>query len=101
MMALVWRIELLGGLRAYRGQEIITDFGTRKASSLLAYLALHPNRTHPRRALAEKVWSDEDYEATRDRFRQALAALKRVLEPDETHSDSILIADRAEVCLAI
>jgi DNA-binding SARP family transcriptional activator len=99
-LPLTWRIELLGGLRAYRGREMITDFGTRKANSLLAYLVLNPHHPHPRAMLAEKLWPDETYEATRDRLRQALAALRRVLEPSEIPSGSLLIADRAEISLA-
>jgi DNA-binding SARP family transcriptional activator len=100
-MTFIRRIELFDGLRAYRGQEIITDFGTRKADSLLAYLALHPHQAHPRQLLAERLWPDEEYEATRDRFRQALSALRRMLEPDGTVPESVLIADRAEVRLEI
>jgi DNA-binding SARP family transcriptional activator len=100
-MALVWRIELFGGLRAHRGLEILSDFGTRKADSLLAYLALHPNQALPRKLLAEQLWPDEDYEATRDRFRQALSAVRRGLEPEGAPPNSALIADRAEVRLAI
>lgn len=99
MMANVWRIELFGGLKVYRGQEVITGFGSHKAESLLAYLALNPHRVHPRSALAELLWPDENFMATRDRLRQALSAVRKALETDETPPDSVLITDRVEVRL--
>jgi DNA-binding SARP family transcriptional activator len=34
-----WRIQLFGGLRAERGERVVTRFPTRKAAALLAYLA--------------------------------------------------------------
>ncbi len=79
---------------------IITNFETRKAAALLGCLALHAPRARTRDALAEQLWPDEDAEAIRDRFRHALAALRRVLEPPGTPPGSILIANRAEVSLA-
>jgi DNA-binding SARP family transcriptional activator len=93
-----WRIELLGGLRALRGNRVHTRFETRKVAVLLAYLAFYPNRSHPRDALAEQLWPDEDPETTRVRFRQVLAGLRRVLEPPGT-APGVLIADRVEVRL--
>lgn len=34
-----WRITLFGGLRAQRGEQVITRFKTQKVASLFAYLA--------------------------------------------------------------
>lgn len=95
----MWRIELLGGVRAIQGDRIVSHFESRKAVSLLAYLAYHRQRIHPREVLAEMLWSDEGAEATRDRLRQALAAIRRVLETEsnETESPRILMADRSDV----
>ena len=39
MQSAIWRIDLLGGLRASRGNQIVTRFDTRKTAALLAYLA--------------------------------------------------------------
>jgi len=95
-----WRIELFGGIRATHDDLTIARFANRKAASLLAFLALNSNRPHPREILAELLWDDEDAETTRDRFRQALAALRRILEPDGVPTGSVLRADRTEVYLA-
>src|SRR5580658_688175 len=95
----VWRIELFGGVKAQLGDLTLTHFGNRKAASLLAYLTLFSERPHPREILAELLWSDEDAETTRDRFRQVLAALRRMLEPEGVSLGSVLYADRAEVHL--
>ena len=49
----MWRIDLFGGVRATHGSRVISHFESRKAVSLLAYLAYHSDRTHPREVLAE------------------------------------------------
>src|SRR5438105_14754464 len=82
-----WRIALLGGLSAERVGHVVTHFETRKAGALLAYLAFYADRGHPREVLAELLWPDEDPDATRARLRQALAALRRALEPAQRDAD--------------
>src|SRR2546423_1256989 len=96
----MWRIELLGGIRATCEDRVVSHFETRRAASLLAFLACHRKRPHPREVLAEMLWPDEDMEATRDRLRQALSALRRALEPEGVEAGSVLQADRSEVSLA-
>jgi DNA-binding SARP family transcriptional activator/TolB-like protein len=94
-----WHIELLGELRAHQGDRDVTRFETRKTGALLACLALHRGRAVPREVLAEQLWPGEDPDATRPRLRQALAALRRALEPPGTPAGRVLIADRATVRL--
>src|SRR5687768_4695513 len=96
----IWRVELLGGVRTINGSQVVSHFESRKAVSLLAYLAYYRDRMHPREVLAEMLWPDEDPMATRDRLRQALAALRRLLEPDGVSPRSVLQADRSEVGLS-
>src|SRR5438034_10943332 len=96
----MWHVELLGGLRAVSGNTAASHFETRKAASLLAYLACHRGRAQPREVLAEMLWPDEDVDATRDRLRQALAAIRRGIESDGIRKGSVLVADRAEVALS-
>ncbi len=98
-MAVQWHIQLLGGLQAHRGDVIQTHFETRKAATLLAYLAFYPQRSHQREALAEQLWPEEEPEVVRDRFRQALSALRRALEQPDLPAGSVLITDRSEVRL--
>lgn len=93
------RIYLLGELRLLVNAEIYTHFETRKTGALLACLALHPHGSQSRELLAEQLWPDEDPEATRNRLRQALSTLRRLLEPAGTPAGSVLIAGRNEARL--
>src|SRR5437867_4205417 len=95
----LWNIQLLGGLSATRGDLSVTHFETRKTALLLASLALDLSRAHPREELAERLWPDEDWEATRTRHRQAISALRRILEPPGVPQGSVLIADRSTLRL--
>jgi predicted ATPase/DNA-binding SARP family transcriptional activator len=93
------RIELFGGLRVYRGGETITRFRTHKSASLLAYLALHLNETHPRTRLVDLFWPDLEVNAARDNLSTALGSLRRQLEPAGTPAGTLLLADRPTVRL--
>src|SRR5438874_235032 len=68
-----WRIDLFGDLRATCGTQVITRFDTRKVAALLAFLAYHPDRAHPRELVMEILWPEEDPDATRVRLRTVLA----------------------------
>ena len=57
---------------------ITVDVGRRKASALLAYLAL-TNQPHNRDALAALLWPEYDQAGARTALRQALKALKAAL----------------------
>jgi hypothetical protein len=104
-----FRIDLLGGVRVREGDRVITHVETRKTAALLAYLAYYPQRIHPREVLTEILWPEDDPEATRARLRQALAALRRAVDPrgppaprplgDALSARSLLITDRAGVRL--
>lgn len=86
----VWRISLLGGLRAERGEWTVTRFRSQKFAALLAYLALYPNRLHTREELSDLFWPDADVEAARSSLRSALAALRGQLEPEGVLSGSVI-----------
>jgi DNA-binding SARP family transcriptional activator/TolB-like protein/Tfp pilus assembly protein PilF len=94
-----WRIELFGGLRVRQGDQVITHFATRKTAALLACLAFYQSRAHSRDWLAEQLWPAEDPRATRTRLRQALSALRRVLEPAGIPPGSVVVADHTDVRL--
>src|SRR5262245_41241421 len=97
-----WRIELFGGLEARCGERVLTHFETRKIAALLACPCRRLRRSRPREALAEQLWPDEGWDATRNRLRQALSALRHDLEPT-AHAGgitaSVLQTDRAEARL--
>jgi predicted ATPase/DNA-binding SARP family transcriptional activator len=95
-----WRLELFGWLHAHNDEgSVITRFQTHQTGALLAYLALHPNRSHTRDELGDILWPDADVESMRHRFRQALSALRKQLELPGTPHGSIIAADRWSVRL--
>ncbi len=113
-MDLLWRIELLGGLRAVRlpspareqgnrarveGGGVVTRFRTCKTGELLAYLAYYRHRPHPRELLIELLWPESDLDAGRHRLSMALSALRQELETVPEPGSSILVANHFAVGL--
>jgi predicted ATPase/DNA-binding SARP family transcriptional activator len=94
-----WEIQLLGTLTLRRRDLQIDHLPTQKTGLLLAYLAAYPTRTHTREALTERFWPGSETQAGRVSLRQALASLRRLLEPPDTPSGSVLIADRLYAAL--
>jgi DNA-binding SARP family transcriptional activator/tetratricopeptide (TPR) repeat protein len=71
-------LDLLGGFSAQvEGRPC--RLPTRKAQALLAYLAVPAGRFHARDKLTALLWGESDELHARQSFRQALAALRRVL----------------------
>jgi predicted ATPase len=93
----IWRIELLGQVRASSGDLVVTHFGSRKVAALLARLALFAQRTHSREELIDLLWPEADLSTGRNRLRQALFALRQVLEPPG--AAAVLAIDRHSVRL--
>ena len=98
-MNFLWRIELLGSLRAGSGERVLTRFRTHKTASLLAYLALLPDRPHPREELCDLLWPEAALDAGRMNLRAALSSLRRQMEPPGTTAGGVLTADRSRVQL--
>src|SRR5436190_11078577 len=94
-----WQIELLGWLRVVQTDRVVTRFRTRKADALLAYLAYHPHRSHPREQLIELLWPGSDPAVGRCNLRSELASLRRQLEPPGVPTGAVLLADRATIQL--
>jgi DNA-binding SARP family transcriptional activator len=94
-----WRIELLGELKAIQGDRVVTRFRTQKTAALLAYLAYHRHRSHPRQVLIELLWPEGDVDAGRHNLSVALNALRDQLEPADTPSGTVLVTDRFSVGL--
>ncbi|MBB6052953.1 ATP-binding protein [Armatimonas rosea] len=94
MAAPLWRFEFLGDFRATRDRTTITRLESRRALALLAALALSPQRRQTREELIERIWPDAPLEAGRNRLKQALASLRRQLEPPPLPPGSVFEADR-------
>ena len=89
-----WQLALLGRVEARNGDLVITRFNSQPTAALLARLALWPQRTHAREELAELLWPGAAPEAGRNRLRQALSTLKRLLEPPGREGPPSFVADR-------
>jgi DNA-binding SARP family transcriptional activator len=72
-----WRIELLGRLRATQGDRVVTRFRAQKGGALLAYLAYHLHRPHPREVLIELLWPEVEPHSGRNNLRRELTSLRR------------------------
>jgi predicted ATPase/DNA-binding SARP family transcriptional activator len=98
-MSALWHIELFGGLTVTSRDRTIRRFRTQATAALLAYLAYHRRRTHPRDELVELFWPEADLDGGRNNLRVALNSLRRQLEPPGIPSGAVLVADRSTVRL--
>src|SRR4051794_17135800 len=71
-------VRLLGELEAQAGDRTIEPPASRRAWSLLAWLALHPGE-HPRGTVAARFWPDVLDSSARASLRSAAWALRRAL----------------------
>lgn len=94
LVAGFWHVCLLGRVEARSGPLLITRFNSQPTAALLARLALEPHRLHPREELAELLWPGATAEVGRNRLRQALSTLKRLLEPPGAEGGPVFVADR-------
>src|SRR4051794_9461992 len=90
------RVRLLGELAVEVDGSPVEPPASRRARSLLAWLAID-RRMHSRSALAARFWPDVLDESARTSLRSALAALRRALGPE---SERYLISSRDDVGLA-
>lgn len=74
-----WRLRLFGGLRVEGDSETFDRFETKRSALLLARLALSRNPRLSREDLADMLWPEDFYDATRVRLRQELSRLRRAL----------------------
>jgi predicted ATPase/DNA-binding SARP family transcriptional activator len=95
----LWRVELLGGLRAQCADRTVTRFRTQQTAALLAYLAYHLDRPHPHEVLAEMLWPWASPAARRESLNAALASLQRQMEPPGNLEGAVVKADPFSVQL--
>src|ERR1051326_8271651 len=93
----IWSIQLFGRLRLTSGERTVDRFRTQKAASILAYLAYHHHRSHPREALIDLLWPDAEIESARHSLSLALSSLRHQLEPPGIPPGSVIVADRYSV----
>lgn len=95
-----WHLRLLGGFALDDGvQASVGRLPSRAIMLLLARLALEPARAHGREELIELLWPEVALDVGRNRLRQALSALRSVLEPRDAPTSPVLLADHRTVSL--
>lgn len=92
-----WRVRLLGAVSASRAGQQVLRFPSRAVATLLARLALAPERAHAREELIELLWPGVAPAVGRNRLRQVLSTLKSLLEPAGEPGHAVLQADRLSV----
>ncbi len=109
-MPILWRIEMLGGLRlqhllapelndgTLNAPPPFIRFRSRHASTLLAFLSFFPG-PHTREALTDLLWPEHNPERSRAHLRVVLSSLRQILEPPDEPSGSVLATDRNRVGL--
>ena len=70
---------VLGGFHAELASRDAVALPMRKSRALLAYLALQPDRAHPRESLAALLWSDRDEPRAHNSLSQAVTTLRKGL----------------------
>lgn len=93
------KIEFFGRLCITQGTRVIDRFRTYKTGVLLAYLAYHPGRSHPREELIELLWPECEPLLGRNSLSQSLSSLRHQLEPPGTSAGEVVHADRNNVRL--
>jgi DNA-binding SARP family transcriptional activator/RecA/RadA recombinase len=88
------RVQLLGPMKVELDGRPVEPPKSRRAWSLLAYLALHPG-AHRRGELAARFWPDVLDSSARQSLRSAIWALRQALGPGA----SLLVSSRDEVGL--
>lgn len=74
-----WRLLLFGQPRIQGEGQTIEHFATRRSALLLSRLALARGQTLSRAAVADVLWPEDYYDATRIRLRQELSRLRKSL----------------------
>lgn len=93
----LWLVRFFGAFRLESAKETIQKFESNRAIALLVYLILHQGEPQSREVLADRIWPDADLTAARNRLKQALASLRRLLEPPGVASDTVFVADRNSI----
>ncbi len=85
------RIELLGQVRAWRGEEELT-LGPPRRRVVLTVLALRANQVVSREEIVDAVWGDAPPATAINGMYIHIGALRRVLEPEPDGSQPVLVS---------
>jgi len=91
------RLRYLGVFSLTQPSGDVPRFPTRHAAVLVAYLGYHSDRIHSRDKLAGMLWPNADFDEQRNRFRVALSQARKLLEPTELDTGSVLEVTRQTI----
>ncbi len=74
------RLQLLGPMKAFQG-DVELDLGSAHRRTVLAALAMHPNRTVSREELIDAVWGEAPPQSAQGSIYTYVSGLRRALEP--------------------
>jgi DNA-binding SARP family transcriptional activator len=86
------QVILLGNVRVTHNNWRNDIRLTREIQTLLAYLLLKRQRSHPREVLAGIFWAEQSQEKARRALNTALWRLKKILEPEGIPAGTYLIS---------
>lgn len=87
------RLLFLGTFQATWADATL-EFATDSARALLVYLAMEADRPHSRELLAALLWPDRPQAIAYSNLRQALARVRKALEPVHTSPPPLLITPK-------
>jgi DNA-binding SARP family transcriptional activator len=87
----VLRVSLFGKFDAQRDGQALTGLDSRRVQELFCYLLLYRDRPHPREALANVLWDENDTDRPNRCLRKTLWQLRAALNsPDESLGEGVL-----------
>ncbi len=95
----MWHIQMMGTFRVTYKEREFPVHSSKRASSLLAYLAFRNGNAINRDELTEAIWPNDDPEATRARLRTTLTLLGKLIDTGSEEQRNIIQADRLTVTL--
>lgn len=96
------RIELLGPVRAWRGDEEL-DLGPGRCRAVFAMLAMRAGHTVSRQELIAGVWGDDPPASVEGNLYTYVSGLRRALDPTRTRwsGGDVLVSAGAGYCLRV
>ncbi|WIV61066.1 BTAD domain-containing putative transcriptional regulator [Amycolatopsis nalaikhensis] len=80
------RLQLLGPVKAWRGETEL-DLGSAHRRTVLAALAMNPNRTVSREELIDAVWGEAPPQSAQGSIYTYISGLRRALEPGRARGE--------------
>ena len=87
-----WRVEMLGGLRVLQEDQEPVQLLPQQPNALLAYLALHLQKSHTREELITLLWPEEEAGDVQKKLRRSLYLLRQRFEQPPFEQADLLLS---------